>query len=365
MSSEKPRIEHTVIYRRDGYYCSFPQLDHLPDGRLAVVVPVSSFRDHTVVWSSEACDEWVVLVSTDQGTTWQETDDPAVPYNWPTGLPRARKSGCSAAVMPDGSYVITGAESWQLWSSGRREEAEGQGRAVRAHPVDAGAILVGGQEMFSQRSTDGGRTWERREWVFPGFGCLNVFPQGAYLKDGTILFPMYGTYPGGDSQSYVWRSADYGGTWRLIPMGGSAPPGGAPNETAFVEVSRGRILALFRTQSNDYLSQSWSDDSGRTWSHPFRTGIWGVPANLLKLRDGRVLCTYGYRRDPMGVRAVASNDGGETWDLDNIYVLRDDGGTRDLGYPASTQLLDGSILTVYYMSGPDGVTYAAATRWEA
>ena len=152
-------MKHTVIYKREGYYCSFPQLDHLPDGRLAVVVPVSSVRDHTVVWSSEACDEWVVLVSTDEGETWEETDDPTVPYNWPTGLPRARKSGCSAAVMPDGSYVITGAEPWQLWAADRRPEAEEQGRSVRAHPVDDGAILVGGQEMFSQRSTDGGRTW--------------------------------------------------------------------------------------------------------------------------------------------------------------------------------------------------------------
>ena len=148
-------------------------------------------------------------------------------------------------------------------------------------------------------------------------------------------------------------------------MSGRAPAGGAASETAFLEVSPGRVLALSRTKSNDYLVQSWSDDSGRTWSYPFRTGIWGVPANLLKLRDGRVLCTYGYRREPMGVRAVASNDGGETWDLDHVYILRDDGGTRDLGYPASTQLADVSILTVYYMSGPDGVTYSAATRWEA
>ena len=35
-------MKHTIIYRRNGYYCGFPQLDHLPDGRLAAVLSVSS-----------------------------------------------------------------------------------------------------------------------------------------------------------------------------------------------------------------------------------------------------------------------------------------------------------------------------------
>ena len=49
-------------------------------------------------------------------------------------------------------------------------------------------------------------------------------------------------------------------------------------------------------------------------------------------------------------------------------VLRDDGETRagkevrDLGYPVSVQLPDGTILTVYYMTLA-GVTHIAASRW--
>lgn len=95
------------------------------------------------------------------------------------------------------------------------------------------------------------------------------------------------------------------------------------------------------------------------------------------LPDGRILCSFGYRRDPMGVRAVLSHDGGKTWDIDNLILLRDDGGTPsqlrsgtarsgggDLGYPISTQLSDGSILTVYYITLEDGITRSVATRWE-
>ena len=43
-----------------------------------------------------------------------------------------------------------------------------------------------------------------------------------------------------------------------------------------------------------------------------------------------------------------SHDNGKTWDID--YVLRDDGQTKDLGYPCTAELDDGSLLTVYYQA---------------
>ena len=82
----------------------------------------------------------------------------------------------------------------------------------------------------------------------------------------------------------------------------------------------------------------------------------------------------------MGVRALISEDGGRTWDLDHEYVLRDDGGTTsdawppeqdtpegfgssDVGYPTSVELDDGSILTLYYITTPDAIAQVACTRW--
>ena len=47
---------------------------------------------------------------------------------------------------------------------------------------------------------------------------------------------------------------------------------------------------------------------------PRPTPMWGCPPHLLALGDGRLLCTYGYRRAPFGVRACLSHDGGETWE---------------------------------------------------
>ena len=45
-------------------------------------------------------------------------------------------------------------------------------------------------------------------------------------------------------------------------------------------------------------------------------------------------------------------------------VLRDDGGSPDLGYPRTVQRPDGTIITVYYFNDrPGGEAYIAATLW--
>ena len=356
----------------------------MPDGRLAVGVPASPFADHFHI---DRRSEFLVFESRDDGDSWQESDDPTIPYNWPGQNPRERYDRF-ADVMSDGSYLCAGSVGWQTWPAGRKEEAERLGVNTRPHQLDADTINVGGHKMFVQRSTDKGKTWTRREWRIPGFGEFQVHqvPKGGRLADGTILISCYGNEvdAAGPSCSFVWRSTDDGKTFRLIPMGSHAAAGHT-NETTFLEVAPGRILALSRTDlgwrnvwskhSGD-LVQRWSDDKGLTWTYPLQADFWGYPAHLLMLSDGRVLCSYGHRREPMGVRAILSHDGGETWDLDNIIVLRDDGGTPnemrpdktrgggDLGYPVSTQLADGSILTVYYITETDGVTHALSCRWE-
>jgi hypothetical protein len=59
--------------------------------------------------------------------------------------------------------------------------------------------------------------------------------------------------------------------------------------------------------------QSESTDGGKTWSTPRPIGVWGLPSHLLRLADGRLVMTYGYRRDPRGNHARVSRDHGLTW----------------------------------------------------
>ena len=72
--------------------------------------------------------------------------------------------------------------------------------------------------------------------------------------------------------------------------------------------------------------------------------------------SGCVVCVYGDRHEPYGQRAPVSRDG-LRWGEE--IILRDDGANRDLGYPSSVELEDGSILTVYYRRLPEDAKNSA------
>ena len=71
------------------------------------------------------------------------------------------------------------------------------------------------------------------------------------------------------------------------------------------------------------------------------------------------VCTFG--KDLM----FTSTDGGETWEED--YILNDNINQekqRDMGYPATVELPDGSLITVYYERYKDDkFTSIQCTKW--
>jgi hypothetical protein len=134
-------------------------------------------------------------------------------------------------------------------------------------------------------------------------------------------------------------------------------------------VSDNEILCVVRRRLRPtaWLSACFSGDDGRSWTalpNPADDLGVGNPASLIKLADGRMCLTYGVRAEPYRMCAKLSSDGGRSWS-DEI-VLRDDGGSGDLGYPRSVQRPNGKVVTVYYFwdkaTGPE--RYIAATIWE-
>jgi hypothetical protein len=89
--------------------------------------------------------------------------------------------------------------------------------------------------------------------------------------------------------------------------------------------------------------------------------FFGFPFHLLPLPDGRVWLSYGYRRKPFGIRARILNAECTDFAQAPEIVLRDDGGTTDIGYPWATLLPDGRILTVYWMNHDDKERYIGGT----
>ena len=164
------------------------------------------------------------------------------------------------------------------------------------------------------RTTDGGLTWTRRSYIGPEPAGFAIMPSTFALDDESWLATIRVKEATG-SWIDAWRSVDRGGSWQ--PAGRAVPDAG---------------------------------------------GTSGNPPHLIRLRDGRLCLTYGYRSPPYGIRARLSADGGRTWEPE--IVLRTDAAAHDLGYPRSAQRSDGRIVSVYYYN--DGIhseRFIAATTW--
>jgi hypothetical protein len=64
--------------------------------------------------------------------------------------------------------------------------------------------------------------------------------------------------------------------------------------------------------------------------------------------DDRLVMVYGYRTANYGIRAAVSEDGGATWGSE--LIVRDDGGSWDLGYPNAWEVEPGRIGAIYYFN---------------
>ena len=211
------------------------------------------------------------------------------------------------------------------------------------------------------RSTDGGLTWSPRFRVPLNCASRSYRPARrppALSRQATL---------GARRQS-----------WRLLNPPTTANPGaGSPtsprapatiqeyHELHGVEAADGRVIVHIRNHNpaNDGETlQCESHDGGKTWNTPHPIGVWGLPSQLLRLRDGRLLMSYGHRRAPFGNQARASADHGASWS--EPVTISGDGASGDLGYPSTVELPDGMLATVWYEL-PRGSEHAVLrlARW--
>merc|ERR1711964_137170 len=137
----------------------------------------------------------------------------------------------------------------------------------------------------------------------------------------------------GPSMAFICISSEGGKTWnetRAI----ARHPEYYFAEPTMIQLRSGRLLSHLRNcEQTGHLWQVVSDDGGATWSKPWMTPMWGHPAHVVQLGDGRVLSVYGHRREPYGIRACLSTDNGETWDDEHEIIIRDDLVKRAIGLP--------------------------------
>jgi hypothetical protein len=134
------------------------------------------------------------------------------------------------------------------------------------------------------------------------------------------------------------------------------------NETSLYETPRGDLVAFLRTaELNDEACLARSTDGGKTFQPWQGMGFQGHPLHALRLPDDRVLLTYGYRHAPLGIRARVLNAECTDFATAPEIVLRDDGGTFDLGYPWAVLLDDRRVLVTYYFNVGQGIQHIAGT----
>jgi len=223
-------------------------------------------------------------------------------------------------------------------------EADGQ-----RLPEDVSKWVFDG--VYIMRSKDKGKTWTKPELspeihaFYAGRGAVSPYGKIIQLGDGTVIMAVYfDFFDGRGNQSYIFRSRDGGKTW-----GEPSLVGEHFNETAVLALPDRNLIAAMRSEKGGYLAVTRSEDSGKHWSPPFQiTEDMEHPADLIQLKNGQILLSYGERNLPMGVRAIFSLDGGKTWEQDKKIIISASAPNIDCGYPSSVEVDGGQIVTLYY-----------------
>ncbi|MEI9852737.1 MAG: sialidase family protein [Sphingomonas sp.] len=173
--------------------------------------------------------------------------------------------------------------------------------------------------------------WNRHPLVFA------LPPRGTdfhFLSMITEVHDPKGAADGGDRTTTL----RFGGHRWMYPRGWMLPSG--------------RILCTLRSQRDPrgimWTEVYFSDDGGRTWDFLSRVNDFGAPASLVVMPDGRIVAVYGYRLMPAGIRCKVSEDQGRTWGPE--LIVRDDGGSWDLGYPNAWATDDGKVGVIYWFN---------------
>lgn len=217
-------------------------------------------------------------------------------------------------------------------------------------------------------TADKGKTWEG-PYLIPDFGTPGIAARTDYIVDGRQSLTMFltaGKQNRREGRVICVRTQDGGKSFALV---GNVCPEPEGDDYAIMPSSLrlGPRTLLCTIRHRKFIAAWRSEDNGLSWrqlSQPVDDTGGGNPPALIRLRDGRLVLTYGFRNKPYSIRARISRDEGRTWGPD--VMLRDDGGAWDLGYTRTVQRKDGKLVTVYYYNTNAGAErFIGATIWEA
>lgn len=356
------KVRDLVVYEDNQFHSAFPSVIQRPDGEFWVAFRRAPNRKLFGEAKNYHVDpnSYLMLIRSKDGVTWDRP--PELLYAHPFG---GSQDPCLLQLRNNTLLCAT-----YGWSFIRPD-----GMAKLAQPLlenFPGSVFNGGYYL---RSTDGGAHWagplyppatpvELLRSPLNGL-VLPAYNRGALTegRSGRLFWVVASTdrMQPRKTSTHLMVSDDQGLTWRY-----SAPVAADDkvsfNETSVHETPKGDLVAFLR--SEDYGDQAClarSTDGGRSFQPWQGMGFQGHPLHALRLPDDRVLLTYGYRHAPLGIRARILNAECTDFAAAPEIILRDDGGTGDLGYPWSVQLDPKHVLVVYYFNAGQGIPYIAGT----
>jgi sialidase-1 len=322
-------LETKVISQKPRFYHGWPTLTRRKNGELLVVC--SGGRE------SHVCPFGRVelIRSKDNGATWSF---PRVLLDGPiderdAGIVETAKGSLLVSTFTSLAYesLLPRAKNKTSWLAVHNRISKSERQA------ELGTWML--------RSIDGGVTWSSR------YACPVNSPHGPIqLADGRLLYAGKELWSG-QNRIGVCFSQDDGQTWSSLT---AIPTRNGDDHKKYhelhaVEAAGGRIVVHIRNHNSRNAGETLqceSLDGGETWTKPRSIGVWGLPSFLLRLKDDRLLMSYGYRRKPFGNQARVSHDHGRTWSTP--LTISSDGAGGDLGYPTTVQLENESLLSVWY-----------------
>lgn len=221
-------------------------------------------------------------------------------------------------------------------------------------------------------STDRGKSW-KGSYNFPMLGLPGVLARTDYVIEGrrqALVVLAASKANGKEGRLFCARTTDGGLHWKLVSLIGDEPAGFRIMPST-VRLPNGDLVTAARTHAPpeiNWIDLYRSTNHGASWTMEPKpvesTGAHGGnPPHMIRLRDGRLCLTYGYRSEPFGIRARLSKDDGKTWG-DEI-MLRSDGAWWDLGYVRTAQRPDGKVVAIYYFNDqPSSERFIEATIWD-
>jgi hypothetical protein len=347
--------EHAIVYRREDEFASHPYVSGFWETAAGHLVANFSTRKVDYVGDPNNLSHnnlgrnpggrGVTVRSEDRGRTWKE-----IPAANDVSAPQSRADGAPDSLAEIGPIDFTNKDVLVANSSTAFGAPESR--------------------SFVRVSKDAGRSWSR-SFMLPldGLHSLSAINSVLVRPDGRCLLFMFEVSKDGwNRHNLVYRSTDDGTSFHFMSFitpkddpfaagsGDFKPPYAFGGHRWFYPrgylLPSGRILCVLRSQ-RDPTSVMWtelykSDDGGQTWQFLSRVNDFGAPGSLVRMRDGRLVIVYGYRLPPFGIRAVVSEDEGVTWGSE--IVVRDDGGSWDLGYPNAWEAAPGRIGVLYYFN---------------